>query len=234
MTREEFKEALRIVASQEFADIPLNPPEHVFSQKYERKMKRLLDSLNKHGRAPLSILHKTALIAAACLIIFIASVTQIKAIREPLIEFIMKIYETFIDVDFTGNGPAFIVQEYQLNYVPEEYALTDKRASSNSIYYQYKNPSNNAIIFIQELLLNKQAFIDNEHGEITNILVADKEVLVYKSDFSIAAYWSQDGYYMKLTCIGDFDEATIISMIESVKAVETNNSTTTAVNTTTE
>lgn len=235
ITHEEFVEALRIVASQEFADIPENPPEHIFSKKFERKMKRLIKSMNKYGRPPMRTLHKAALITTACLIIiFITSATQIKAIREPLIEFIMTIYETFIDVDFAGSGPAFIVQEYTLNYFPEEYTLIDKHTSTITIYYKYTNKQKNIIIFTQEVIKDNKASIDNEKGPLYTLFISNMEVLLYKSDFSTIARWSQDGYYMKLTCIGDFDEATIISMIESVKAVETNNSTTTAVNTTTE
>ncbi len=234
MTREEFKEALRVVASQEFANIPLNPPEHVFSQKYERKMKRLLDSVNKHGRAPLSILHKIALIAAACLIIFIASVTQIKAIREPLIEFIMNIYKTFINIDFAGNGPAFIAQEYTLNYAPEGYTLIDKRTSSKDVYYKYADTNKNTIIFVQTAVKNTQLSIDNEKCEVYTFFISNMEILLYKSTLYIETRWSQDGYYMCLTCPVDFDEVTITKMIESVKAVEIDNSATTAVNTTTE
>ncbi len=176
-------------------------------KKFERRMNRLINSMNKYGRPPMHSLYKAALIAAACLTIFIASATQIKAIREPGIEFILNFYERFIDIHFAGSGPAFIVQEYQLNYIPEEYVLTDKRSSSKSIYYQYANLSDNTITFIQKALAGKQVSIDNEHGEITNILVGDKEILVYKSNSSIIAFWSQDGYYMELTCIGDFDEA---------------------------
>ena len=220
ITHEEFIEALRIVASQEFADIPENPPEHVFSKKFERKMKRLINSMNKYGRPPMRIMHKVALITAACLIIFITSATQIKAIREPLIEFITTIYETFIDVYFTGSGPVFIVQEYVLNYVPEEYVLADKRISTNTIYYRYTDEQEHTITFIQKAVNNTQSSIDNETGDVYTFYISDMEILLYKFDFSTEVHWSQDGYYMCLTCIGDFDEATIIKMIESVKAVD--------------
>ncbi len=220
ISQEEFKEALRIVASSEFADIPANPPEHTFSPRFEKKMRRLLDSVNKKGKAPMRALHKAAITAAVSFIIITTSVTQIKAVREPFVELIKTIYTTFVDINFVGNGPGFIVYEYQLNYVPEEFTLSDKQSAPHSIYYKYEDTADDTIIFIQKAVKNDQTSIDNEQGELKTIQVSDLEVLIYESDFCIEARWIQDAYHMKLTCIGDFDEAMVIDMIESVEAVE--------------
>lgn len=220
ITIEKFKEALRTVASQEFAHIPMNPPKHIFSRKYDKKIQRLLNSVSKHGKAPLGVFYKAVLIPAACLIIFITSVTQIKAIREPFFKLLTTIYEAFIEVDFTGNGSTYILQEYQLNYVPEEYTLTDKQVTPTTVYYKYENSIKNAIIFTQKSVQGTQISIDNENGILTTLIVSDMEILLYKSDFSTEARWTQEGYYMSLTCIGDFDEETITKMIESVNVVD--------------
>ncbi len=220
ISQEEFKEALRAVASSEFADIPANPPEHTFSPRFEKKMKRLLDSVNKRGKAPMRALHKAAITAAVSFIIIATSVTQIKAIREPFMELFTNICKTFIDIDFVGNGPGFIVYEYQLNYVPEEFTLIDKQSTPSNVYYKYQNTAEDTITFIQRVVKDTQASIDNEQGELKTIQVSDIEVLIYESDFCIEALWIQGAYYMNLTCIGDFDEATVIDMIESMEAVE--------------
>ncbi len=220
MTREEFKEALRIVASDNFDDIPDNPPEHVFSARHQRRMRRLFKSVERRDKTTMRTLPKVAMIAVATITAFTFSVTQIKAIREPFLELVTNIYDKFATVDYVGNGHDHIVDTYKLTYIPDGFSLVQKQETVKNIFYEYHNTSDKSIIFDQFAANSAHYNIDNENGTFSTFNIFDMEITLYQSDYCDIAYWSQDGYYMKLTLIGDFSKDTIIKMIESVKPID--------------
>lgn len=98
MTREEFNDALRTAVSSEFEHITDDMPEHVFSPRFERRMKRLLRSVEKYGTTPLRAFYKRAAFAAASILILVIATTQVRAIREPIVNFVTKIYDIYKEI----------------------------------------------------------------------------------------------------------------------------------------
>ncbi len=221
MTREEFCAAFEEAVSREF-DFIDDMPDHEFSPKFEKKMNRLIKSFKKRGRPPLKTFHKAALIAAASFVIIITTMTQVKAMREPIINFISTTHENFTLIRFDSNNIAdSITCEYQLTNIPDGFILTNYQKSSDSIYTQYKNDAGDTIRLVQNIITpDSKIHLDNERGETKNLTISDVKVLLYTSDFSIMAFWTQDNHNIKLSCIGNFTEEAVVDIIESIKPVE--------------
>lgn len=118
MTREEFNDILRNAVSREFDDIPQDVPEHVFSAKFERRMNRLLLSVEKYGTTPLRAFCKRGTTIAATVFILTIAATQVRAISEPIVNVISKVYDIYKELAFDGDVSTTITKEYALGYIP--------------------------------------------------------------------------------------------------------------------
>ncbi len=220
MTREEFNEALRTAVSSEFEHINDDIPEHVFSPRFERRMNRLLRSVRKHGTSPRKVFYKRLTTIAASFLLFIIATTQVQAIREPIVNFVTKIYDIYKEITFEGDVSSTIARQYELGYVPEGFSLSSDSHSLARIFYKYTNNINEYITFNQGTTREAGIFIDTEKTTSKQLNINNLEATLYQLENITYIQWIQDTYYMGITCRGSFEEAEIIKMVESVRVVE--------------
>lgn len=94
MTRCEAKKAFRESASEEFLHIPAeNEIEHEFSEKFNRKMKKLLREVEYNGTHYLSKPQKRVLALIAVTVMIFAGLTSVGAVREAVVEFVAETFD---------------------------------------------------------------------------------------------------------------------------------------------
>ena len=83
----------------------------------------------------------------------------------------------------------------------------------------YQNDARDKIILSQSITADYAVFIDNEHGEISNVTIQEMDVSIYDSAETNCrtAIWLKDGYAFKLTVYGDYDLELIIQLVSSVE-----------------
>ena len=126
MSREEFKAAFREVVSSEFAHIPTDEDsiDFTFSEKFNKKMEKLIKSQRKSYYILINTVGKrVAILFVAIITLFTASMS-VKAIREPVINFIIEVYESFTKYFFEGETAEKIEKVYSITKLPVGFKQT--------------------------------------------------------------------------------------------------------------
>ena len=218
MSREEFKAAFREVISSEFAQIPTDEDsiDFTFSEKFIKRMDKLIRAQKKSYYKFINTAGKrVAVIFAAIITLFTASLS-VKAIREPVVRFIKQVYETFIHYTFEGDIQPKIKKEFFIKTLPDGFIQHDKIESDLAITTIYVN-DNNTIKFTQQSTNNANHFFDNESGTLTKVTISGINVDIYESENIKHAVWTDEGYFFKLTCLGEINIDSVTMMIESIQ-----------------
>lgn len=222
ITKDEFFDVLRMYAAKEFEDVPTDDSEidFEFSDEFNRKMEKLLKRVRYDSTHVVSWATKKIIVIAAALTLAIAGMMSVSAIREPIVEIIMEIYDGFVDLFFEGDTTNKITYQYSLSKVPEGFVET-QRLSNNSVNtVQYENIERNELIdFTQSVTANYDISLDNEHGHIEEINVNGNTVNIYvnNSGDNFIAFWTQNSYYMTLMFSGTTTTDELIEIIKTIQ-----------------
>lgn len=219
ITKDEFKQAFREVMSVEFSHIPTdeNSIDYTFSDKFERKMQKLIKAQKKSSWKFTNTAKKRVAILIAILIALLATACSVKQIREPIVTFFTETYDSFVEYFFEGDTVDEITYEYQLTYVPKGFEQTEVDRTATSITTVYENESGDLIDFCQTTTSSTGHFIDTENGETINMDIAGTNVSIYQIDGACHVTWIHKTYFFTLTCYGEFDVGMIQQMIASVQ-----------------
>ena len=215
----EFDNAVREVIAMEFTDIPRNEDEIdlAFSPKFEAKMEKLIaKEKNSFWRITNTPRKRLAVILVAIMILF-TTACGIDAIREPIVNFIMEVTDTFYDFIYNGEGTNTISYEYQLVPVPDGFEEVSVERTDASVIRKYIDNSENKIILSQNISDGTTIAIDSEKGTITTVTVNNIEAVIYEYDNVAQAIWSSDSYVFFLTYYGDIEIDAMQDLISSVK-----------------
>lgn len=226
MTRSEFNETFRSVISEEFADIPPESEiQYEFSKEFLDKMQKLINGTEddthkaqKKHRSSVAIKRIVAL--AAALIVLFAGIMSVGAVREPVVNFIVKTYEGFKRVLFSGDSLTEIDHVYAFAEVPEGFVETQRISNKEMNLVRYENGETDAVIVISQSITTNYSFsLDSENGEIRAFNVDGKEIKIYcaKSQTLYSAFWVEDTYIMEQTYSGETDTDELLRLINTIK-----------------
>ncbi len=220
ITKAEFKQAFREVVSLEFSHIPTdeNSIEYTFSKKFNRRMEKLIKSQKKvYWKFVNTASKRVAIIFLAIFTMFTAAFS-VKAIREPIIEFIKQVYESFTHYSFDGDTVETITKEYTITKMLDGYEQIDKITDDDYISTTYKNELGDTIAFSQQITKgNSGLFVDNENGDLYTEFVNGIEVEFKEWYDTKSAFWISDGYLFSINCVGDVSFEQIKQIISSIK-----------------
>ena len=227
MTRSEFNMAFSTVIEEEFANIPDESEIEVeFSDEFNRKMQELIDSIGaNNGQKPKndrkSRLNIKGLIAlAAVLAVLLAGLVSVNAAENPIVNFIVKTYEDFKEILFTGDGAAKIDHVYVFTEVPEGFVETKRISNEEMNIVCYENSETGDKIELCQLTANNDSFIlDNEKVDTKVFNVGNKKIDVYctESRRAYVAFWYENTCGMKLIYSGRISCDDLLNMVSDVK-----------------
>lgn len=200
MSKDDFKKAFREAISSEFSQIPCDEDsiDFTFSERFNKKMSKLIKSQRKSYYFLINTASKrVAVLLLAVLTLFTASMS-IKAIREPVVKFIVEVYESFTRYFFEGDTADEIDKEYTITELPIGYSETNKFKGRNSITTIYEDENGNKIEFIQGISNNTEFNLDFEHSNVQTIYIDNEKIELYEWDEMSCAFWTKDGYVFNL------------------------------------
>ena len=219
MTKTELKNAFREAVSYDFKDVPQDDTliKHEFSQKFERKMQKLIKKEESVFWHFVNTSYKRIAVLVLVFMMLFTTACSIESIKEPVLRFLVKIYETFIEYTFEGEGSSAITKEYQITLLPDGFIQTDCFKDSAGITTTYENKSGDKIIFYQTITKETDISVDSEYTdtEIVDILGLDVN-LYLREDISVA-FWIKDTYLLKIVCHGNFNEQSILDVVKNIK-----------------
>lgn len=226
MTRSEFNEMFRVVISEEFADIPPESEiQYEFSKEFLDKMQKLIngtedDTHKEQKKHRSSVAIKRIVALAAALIVLFAGIMSVGAVREPVVNFIVKTYEGFKRVLFSGDSLAEIDHVYAFTEVPEGFVETQRISNKEMNLVRYENRETGAVIKISQSITTEYSIsLDSENGEIKTFDTNGKEVKIYcaESETLYSAFWVEDKYSMELIYSGETDTDELLRLINTIK-----------------
>lgn len=218
MSKTDFKNAFREVVSSEFAHIPTdeNSIDFTFSERFNKRMEKLIRSQKKVYYNFVNTAYKRVAIICVVLLTMLTTACSVKAIREPIINFIKQVYETFTHYSFDGDTTEKITKEYTIK-IPDDFKQTNITKNEFFIAIEYTNNKGDIIEFKQMTAeYSTGYFVDNEQGETSTKTVDNIEVEYKKWYDTQTVIWTKDGYVFAIDCYGDIDYVTIESMIKSL------------------
>lgn len=216
-----FIQALKDVIDEDYnADmeaISLND-EHEFSDKHNKKMKKLIIRQSR----PYFKLISTAGRRAACVIVatvvLSASALSVDAVRGAVYDFVM---ENFADhsVIATESGtddgyPTSIEEKYYISKLPAGFEQTQYGETDNSISVFYSN-GKKGILFDQNVKGDHKIYMDNERTDFTKIEIDGQEYLLFESDTDVTCIWDNGRYILSIS--SNLDKETVIDLCKSTK-----------------
>lgn len=187
-----------------------------FSEKFEKSMDKLI---RKNSRIQLSTkrtVTKSLIAAIIAIMVLFTGLMSVAAIREPIIEFVKKVFPQFNEITLSENSvPSvdMIETEYTLIDLPEGFELETYQKDDCGIFAVWHNSNGEEITFSQDIL-NLNVSVDTEHGyEELNINGYSAYLINYEKNAIL--FWSDGKYYFTLNVPIDYKDK-IITMSENI------------------
>lgn len=219
MSRSDFKNALREAVSSEFSGIPTDESSinYTFSEHFIRKMEKLIRSQKKVYYNFINTTSKRIAIICLVLITLFTTTCSVKAIREPIVNFIIETYQSFTRYSFDGDTVNTIGKEFSITNLPEGFKQTDCTSNDIRITKTFENSDGDVLIFSQTITENTEYNRDAEHGTSEKLIISGHEVYVLTTDEVTQAVWIEDAYMLMLTYYGTIDTEELVAIIEGIE-----------------
>jgi len=219
------KEALLEEDLREMAIIDALPDEEfVFSEKYKTEMQKLLNRHKKYTHNTNRFIPKRLVGVLVAILITLTLMMSISAIREPIVKFIVNVYESFISifVENEDNTPPETIEEiYMPSHLIEGFHIqttNNYKTLSTTIWAD----DNNKNIFLDQAVLKDsyQTFLDNDSKYYKKTEINLCNVYYIEKNNSYFIVWSNGEYMFKMLFPSTIDFSEIEKVIESMEVVE--------------
>ena len=193
-------------------------PEHVFSKRFERRMKRLIRlerlGLYGHGRKRALRAAAVALLVAAGVIL--AAVLSVEASRVKLVEWFKKVAEEYTMLQFEpkeqNTDNEFVIKLPE--YVPEGYQLDNQIKTEIGYRYFYRTDGGMEIMYRQGRITAGGILLDTEDAKTSTVRIGEWEAMLVEKNGYAQLVWNDDQYLYFLS--GNIDTKELLKMARSL------------------
>lgn len=169
-------------------------------------------------------LKKKILYALIAALIAVSLTMSVSAIREPIINFFVEIYDSFISIFVDAPAPASIpiAEKYELGYLPEGFELVEEKEWNASCDKTYSD-GNRRIKFVQVLLSSEMLSdiaLDNNDSNVEYMQINGSKVIYMQKNNSTNTAWIMDEYIFKISFNFTITQDDCVKIIESVYKID--------------
>ena len=138
-----------------------------YSEDFIRRMNSLIKQRKKPYWKYINTAMKRVAVAVIAVIVLFSTSMSISAIREPVVDFFIKIYETFTGFftdDENIKASDTIEKVYQITQLPDGYVLKNQSDNKVNVQTTWTN-GNDILILSQTILKNNNIKLDTEKKE---------------------------------------------------------------------
>lgn len=142
-------------------------PDYIFSDKYRRKINKLIKRREKPYFKLICTTGRRIVCTAAAVIIILASSLSVEAVREAIHDFLMNFFKGHTAVSVSGtmeDYPTVIEEEYEIANLPDGFQQVDYYADETSVFAMYIN-SDKYILYEQTVYCDFMGNFDNNNAE---------------------------------------------------------------------
>ena len=221
-TKEQISQAFIHVLNERVPDLS-NIPDHVFSERFEKKMNKLIRREAAHPWAVRHTLAKNLIAAAIVILLLFTLCMSVSAIRNAIFNFFQQHFGTHDDVVFEIPEKSKIEEDYVITALPTNFSLREEEIDEIYIRRHYEDTEGNYITFSQEISLSNGISFDNEHSKykITEIDGRGVFISAMPINNSVTCTWDQDNYVFLLVL--SWENVTVddaITVFRSIRPVD--------------
>lgn len=220
MSKNHYKKALFDVINNECeAMIPDTYEDHIFSPKFEKKMRKLISRHKKPYYRFISTGARRAACIVVALLVFSASAMSVKAVREAVLDFIMHIFSDHTEVKTDiGSGedyPETIEEEYYISELPEGFEMVNHYSNSFLVHSLYKNEDEYIILdqYTREIYYSNY---DTERKDQNFIEIDGQEYLFFSTNIEYTYIWDNGKYIFMM--ISNCDKDRVLDLCKATKS----------------
>ncbi len=183
----------------EFSDIP---PENEINYEFSEKFKNNMDKhINRIGKPYFKLINTTAkriAVVAACVVLIVASLLSVSAVREKLVEFFYQVFDTYTSAVIDEDENSEIIEVYYtISNIPDGFSnvLTDAHGNILSVIWEN---SNKEPILLAQRLAKDSVMLDSEDSTVEEKTVNETPCLFIEQGLEYIYYWEFDGYSFTL------------------------------------
>ena len=215
---QKLKDAFKEINSEELNNLNIPKEDFEFSERYKKNMEKLLAKQRKPYFRYFNTAGKRAVACILIVAMLFASSMTIEAVREPVVEFFVNVYEKFAEIFFGDdeieNSPDAIEEIYTLGYVPEGYEFVSRENNRICVESIWENTANE-IIFYQYLLSGNET-LDFQNSSYNVITILNFNVAVIEKNDKKILYWNNNEYSFRLYIPDYFSDEDITNIIKNV------------------
>ena len=192
--------------------------EYDFDAKHERKMQKLLRMHKKPYYKMINTVGKRVAIIILTVLVLLSTATfSVKALREPVVRFIITTYEKFSSLVFGSEGvediPKEIEEFFEPTYVVEGYGEDNRFRSSIENMVTYRN-ADKEYTFKQYTLDSSERIVDTEDANYSIVEMGAGTAYYFEKYAESNLVW-EDGNYGYFVG-GDISREDAIAIAKSV------------------
>lgn len=199
-----------------------SPFEHSFSEKFLRKMRRVI----RIGNAPIRYRIQRNLVRAACILIlsFLALMMVSPSARAAVVAWIKEQYNIYTKYTYQQERKE-VYHQFELTYLPEGYVLATSTTQENLSTKIFTNPQNEKILYFQQTKKSTatEIYFDTAEYAVENITRKGKALTVFlpiNHDLATAIVWYDDSSGTLLILSGHEQTNVLIKIAENIKKVK--------------
>lgn len=219
---EKFENLLRYsvgLASEELVEEYDTDEKTEFSEQYRKKMDSFFEKVKRNERKKRLIVYSKRAAMFLVIILSVASISvmSVRAWRVKFLNFVMQITETNTEIKYEDNKnhETYASDEISLNYMPDGFKLTDKRATENSLMLNFEKDD----YFFRLRIKKDQSIknIDTENSEWERIKINENEGFFNYKNEEITINWSDSDFSYTYSLMGNLDKESMIKIARNIE-----------------
>ena len=191
---QKLKDAFKEINSEELDNLNIPKEDFEFSERYKKNMEKLLAKQRKPYFRYFNTAGKRAVACILIVAMLFASSMTIEAVREPVVEFFVNVYEKFAEIFFGDdeieNSPYDIEEIYTLGYVPEGYEFVSREIGEKQIKTIWSNGKSEIILY--QYIFKNSYLLDNENSNFYIMYDTDVKIAyINKNKIKVIQYNNQ-------------------------------------------
>lgn len=215
----EFHEACEEYCEKIAAEYPNDSKEpHVFSEEFENKMAKLLEEPPKRRFNVFNTVGKrVAVILIVLALTLTTAVFSVEALRVPVIEFFMKVYEEFtslfVDDSDTEYNDDFVFEPKTPKVVLDGFEVTQERKNELMYQLEYISADGRRYYYKQNTLYQNQKIDVDKYNEVIDNQGRKYYYYVIEEKYNLVWYDNQYSYMI----YGDISKDEMLKVAQSLE-----------------
>lgn len=215
--KERFVQAFMEAERLDYAKLPSEDEiKWDFSEKFKKSMNKLIRKNNRIQLSTRRAVTKSLIAAIVAIMVLFAGLMSVAATREPIIEFIKKIFPKYNEIPLSENSvvPVAVIETaYTLTDLPDGFELDTYQKDDYSVFSVWKNDTGEEIALFQNIL-DTDLNINNEHN-YQELTINGYDAYLNEYEYNSSLIWTDGVYWFTLNVPVNYIDK-IITMAENI------------------